>query len=62
MAAKRNKSYSEIIRCIIVNLCSHNPAERMVLDELWALLSKHEAKIWSKMPFVIDNAPAKLHS
>ena len=32
LKAKKNKSFSEILRCIIVNLCSHAPAERMVLD------------------------------
>lgn len=56
-----NPAYSEVLRGIAVNLCSHDPTRRMTAGELWGVLSKHEESIAKKVNFVIDNAPPKLH-
>jgi hypothetical protein len=59
---RRNVEYSEVFRGIVLNLCSVLPARRMSLEELWSMMGKHEAKIAAKQPFVVDNAPDKLHA
>ena len=39
---KLEKSFSEIFKSTISNLCKFDPRQRMTPNELWKLLDKHE--------------------
>ena len=55
------RGYSDILKSLVINLCSLHPESRIMQEELWDLLKPHEEEIKNRKNFVIANAPAKIH-
>jgi hypothetical protein len=58
---KLSKTYSDIFKGLVCNLCEFDENKRITAEQLWNWIGPHEQKIRDRENFYIPSAPNKIH-